>query len=596
MSYKAPLKDMLFDIKHLADIDAVAQIPGFEEAGFDTAQAVLEECAKFNEGVLSPLNWEGDKNPSSWKDGVVTTTPGFKEAYKKYAEGGWQGLQHPLGFGGQGLPKTIGAACGEMLNSANMSFALCPLLSDGAIEALLTAGSDELKAVYLEKLVSGKWTGTMNLTEPQAGSDLAMVRSRAEPQPDGTYKVFGTKIFITYGEHDMAENIVHLVLARVTGAPEGVKGISLFVVPKFMVGQDGALGARNDVHCVSIEHKLGIKASPTAVLQYGDHGGAVGYIVGQENRGLEYMFIMMNSARYAVGMQGIAVAERAYQKAVSFAKDRVQSRPVDGSIAASAPIIHHPDVKRMLMTMRAYTEGCRAMASVAAAAYDASHHHPDAEVRKQNQAFYEYMVPLVKGYSTEMSLEVTSLGVQVHGGMGFIEETGAAQYYRDAKILTIYEGTTAIQANDLVGRKTARDGGQTAKGIAAQIETTEAQLLKQGGAAAKTVARRLKAAREAFVDVVNFVAGNTKASPNAVFAGSVPYLMLAGNVVAGWQMARSLLVAEEHLARGEDTAFMQAKITTAVFYADHLLSKAPGIRDSIVEGADSVTALALEAF
>ncbi|MDP1954511.1 MAG: acyl-CoA dehydrogenase [Polaromonas sp.] len=596
MSYKAPLKDMLFDIKHLADIDAVAQIPGFEEAGFETAQAVLEECAKFNEGVLSPLNWEGDKNPSSWKDGVVTTTPGFKEAYKQYAEGGWQGLQHPLDFGGQGLPKTIGAACGEMLNSANMSFALCPLLSDGAIEALLTAGSDELKAVYLEKLVSGQWTGTMNLTEPQAGSDLAMVRSRAEPQADGSYKVFGTKIFITYGEHDMAENIVHLVLARVTGAPEGVKGISLFVVPKFMVGKDGALGARNDVHCVSIEHKMGIKASPTAVLQYGDHGGAVGYIVGQENRGLEYMFIMMNSARYAVGMQGIAIAERAYQKAVTFAKDRVQSRPVDGSINASAPIIHHPDVKRMLMTMRAYTEGCRAMASVAAAAYDASHHHPDADVRKQNQAFYEYMVPLVKGYSTEMSLEVTSLGVQVHGGMGFIEETGAAQYYRDAKILTIYEGTTAIQANDLVGRKTARDGGQTAKGIAGQIEKTEAALLKQGGAAAKVVAKRLKAAREAFVDVVEFVAGNTKASPNAVFAGSVPYLMLAGNLVAGWQLARSLLVAEEELAAGNDVAFMKAKITTAVFYADHLLSKAPGMRDSIVDGADSVTALALDAF
>jgi len=596
MSYKAPLKDMLFDIKHLADIDAVAQIPGFEEAGFETAQAVLEECAKFNEGVLSPLNWEGDRNPSSFLSGVVTTTPGFKEAYKQYTEGGWQGLQHPLAYGGQGLPKTIGASCGEMLNSANMSFALCPLLSDGAIEALLTAGSDELKATYLEKLVSGQWTGTMNLTEPQAGSDLAMVRSRAAPQPDGTYKVFGTKIYITYGEHDMAENIVHLVLARVTGAPEGVKGISLFVVPKFMVGQDGSLGARNDVHCVSIEHKLGIKASPTAVLQYGDNGGAVGYLVGQENRGLEYMFIMMNSARYAVGMQGIAIAERAYQKAVTFAKDRVQSRPVDGSMNASAPIIHHPDVKRMLMTMRAYTEGCRAMASVAAAAYDASHHHPDADVRKQNQGFYEYMVPLVKGYSTEMSLEVTSLGVQVHGGMGFIEETGAAQYYRDAKILTIYEGTTAIQANDLVGRKTARDGGQTAKAIAAQIERTETELAKQGGAAAKTVARRLKAAREAFVDVVNFVADNTKASPNAVFAGSVPYLMLAGNLVAGWQMARSLLVAEEELLKGNDVAFMQAKITTAVFYADHLLSKVPGMRDSIVEGAESVTALALEAF
>ncbi|UUZ63951.1 acyl-CoA dehydrogenase [Polaromonas sp. P1-6] len=596
MSYKAPLKDMLFDIQHLANIDQVAQIPGFEEAGFDTAQAVLEECAKFNEGVLSPLNFEGDKNPSSWKDGVVTTTPGFKEAFKQYVEGGWQGLQHPADFGGQGLPKTIGAACGEMLNSANMSFALCPLLSDGAIEALLTAGSDELKAVYLEKLVSGEWTGTMNLTEPQAGSDLAMVRSRAEPQAGGSYKVFGTKIFITYGEHDMAENIVHLVLARVTGAPEGVKGISLFVVPKFMVNKDGSLGARNDVHCVSIEHKLGIKASPTAVLQYGDHGGAVGYLVGEENRGLEYMFIMMNSARYAVGMQGIAVAERAYQKAVTFAKDRVQSRPVDGSIKASAPIIHHPDVKRMLMTMRAYTEGCRAMASVAAAAYDASHHHPDAEVRKQNQAFYEFMVPLVKGYSTEMSLEVTSLGVQVHGGMGFIEETGAAQYYRDAKILTIYEGTTAIQANDLVGRKTSRDGGQTAKAIAGQIEATEAELIKQGSADAVAVARRLKAAREALVDVVEFVATNTKAKPNAVFAGSVPYLMLAGNVVAGWQLARSLLVAQEQLAQGVDADFMKAKIITARFYADHLLTKAPGVRDSIVEGADSVTALALDAF
>ncbi|MDO8442391.1 MAG: acyl-CoA dehydrogenase [Polaromonas sp.] len=596
MSYKAPLGDMLFDIKHLANINAVAQMPGFEEAGFETAQAVLEECAKFNEGVLSPLNGEGDKNPSSFRSGVVTTTPGFKEAYKQYAEGGWQGLQHPLDFGGQGLPKTIGAACREMLNSANMSFALCPLLSDGAIEALLTAGSGELKATYLKNLVSGQWTGTMNLTEPQAGSDLAMVRSRAEPQPDGSYKVFGTKIFITYGEHDMAENIVHLVLARVTGAPEGVKGISLFVVPKFMVNKDGSLGARNDVHCVSIEHKLGIKASPTAVLQYGDKGGAVGYIVGEENRGLEYMFIMMNSARYAVGMQGIAIAERAYQKAVQFAKDRIQSRPVDGSINASVPIIHHPDVKRMLMTMRAYTEGCRAMASSAAAAYDASHHHPDAAVRKQNQAFYEYMVPLVKGFSTEMSLEVTSLGVQVHGGMGFIEETGAAQYYRDAKILTIYEGTTAIQANDLVGRKTARDGGQTAKVIAQQIEATEGQLIAQGSAAAKAVAKRLKAARQAFVDVVNFVVGNTKASPNAVFAGSVPYLMLAGNLMAGWQMARSLLAAQEELLKGNEAAFMQAKITTAVFYADHLLSKAPGIRDSIVEGADSVTALALEAF
>ena len=596
MSYLAPLKDMLFNIKQLADIEQIAQLPGFEDAGFETAQAVLEEAAKFNEGVLSPLNWEGDKNPSSWRDGVVTATPGFKEAFQQFAQGGWQGLQHPVDFGGQGLPKTIGAACGEMQNSANMSFALCPLLTDGAIEALLTAGSDALKATYLENLVSGKWTGTMNLTEPQAGSDLAAVRSRAEPQADGSYKVFGTKIFITWGEHDMAENIVHLVLARVTGAPEGVKGISLFVVPKFMVSQDGSLGARNDVHCVSIEHKMGIKASPTAVLQFGDHGGAVGYLVGQENRGLEYMFIMMNAARFGVGVQGIAIAERAYQKAVSFAKDRVQSRPVDGSFPTSAAIIHHPDVKRMLMTMRAYVEGCRAMATVAAAAYDASHHHVDAEVRKQNLAFYEFMVPLIKGYSTEMSLEVTSLGVQVHGGMGFIEETGAAQYYRDAKILTIYEGTTAIQANDLVGRKTARDGGQMAKALAAQIEATEALLIQSGSADALAVSKRLKVARESFVDVVNFVAANTRTNPNAVFAGSVPYLMLAGNLMAGWQLARALLVAQDELAQGVDAPFMKAKITTARFYADHLLTKAPGIRDAIVEGFESVTALALDSF
>ena len=595
MSYKAPVKDMLFNIEHLARIDQIAQMPGFEDAGLETAQAVLEECARFNEEVVAPLNFDADKAPSTHSGTSVTTSKGFKDAYKQYTEGGWQGLQHPSDFGGQGLPKTIGAACVEMLNSANLSFALCPLLTDGATEALLTAGSDELKSTYLEKLVSGDWTGTMNLTEPQAGSDLAQVRTRAEPQPDGTYKVFGTKIFITYGEHDMADNIVHLVLARVQGAPEGVKGISLFVVPKFMVNQDGSLGERNDVYCVSIEHKMGIKASPTAVLQYGDHGGAIGYLVGEENRGLEYMFIMMNAARYAVGVQGIAIADRAYQKAVQYANDRVQSRPVDGSVKGPATIIHHPDVRRMLMTMRALTEGCRAMASTAAAAYDAAHHHPDAEVRQQNQTFYEFMVPLVKGYSTEMSLEVTDLGVQVHGGMGFIEETGAAQYYRDAKILTIYEGTTAIQANDLVGRKTARDGGLTAKAIAAQIEATEKELAA-GSDDAKAVAKRLKAAREAFIDVVDFIAAQAKADPNAAYAGSVPYLLLTGNLVAGWQLGRALLAAEKQLAAGQDAAFMKAKIATARFYADHILTRVPGTRDAIVDGAGSVTALALESF
>ncbi|MBI3348230.1 MAG: acyl-CoA dehydrogenase [Burkholderiales bacterium] len=595
MSYQAPVKDMLFNIQHLAGLETLTEaIPAFADFGLDTAAAVLEECAKLTQDVIAPLNFEGDKNPSSWKDGVVTTTPGFKQAFRAYAEGGWQGLVHPTEFGGQGAPKTIAAACNEMLQSANMSFALCPLLTDGAVEALLTAGSDEQRSVYIPKLLDGSWTGTMNLTEPQAGSDLALVRTRAEPQGDGTYKVFGTKIFITYGEHDMAENIVHLVLARVVGAPEGVKGISLFLVPKFLVNADGSLGARNDAHCVSIEHKMGIKASPTAVLQFGDHGGAIGTLIGQENRGLEYMFIMMNAARYGVGLQGIAIADRAYQKAVGYAKDRVQSRPVDGSVAGSAAIIHHPDVRRMLMTMRALTEGCRAMASTAAAAFDAAHHHPDADARKQNQAFYDFMVPLVKGYSTEMSLEVTSLGVQVHGGMGFIEETGAAQYYRDAKILTIYEGTTAIQANDLVGRKTTRDGGQLARGIAGQIEVTEAALARRDSVAARAVLKALRASREDFLAAVDFIAGQGKTNPNAAYAGSVPYLMLAGNLVAGWQLARALMAAEDALAT--DKAFMEAKITTARFYAEHILPRTASLRAAIVDGADSVTALSLEAF
>ena len=604
MSYTAPVKDMLFCMKELADLEAIARLPGFEDAGLETAQAVLEECARFSGEVLAPLNREGDVHPSTWQAGAVTTTPGFKQAFRQFGEGGWQGLQHPVEFGGQGLPKTIGAACIEMINSANLSFALCPLLTDGAIEALLTAGTPEQQERFIPKMISGEWTGTMNLTEPQAGSDLALVRTRAEPLGDGRYRIFGTKIFITYGEHDMAENIVHLVLARVVGAPEGVKGISLFIVPKFLVNADGSAGARNDAWCVSIEHKLGIKASPTAVLQFGDQGGqgldgpgAIGTLIGAENRGLEYMFIMMNAARYAVGMQGIAVAERAYQKAAAFAKERVQSRPVDGSVAGSATIIHHPDVRRMLMTMRAYTEGCRAMAIVAAAAFDAAHRDPDAETRKQNQAFYEFLVPLVKGYSTEMSIEVASLGVQVHGGMGFIEETGAAQLLRDARILTIYEGTTAIQANDLVGRKTARDGGAVAKGIARQVAATEAELGGRASDAAKSVLKRLRAAREAFEQVVDFIVAQTRSHPNAAFAGSVGYLMLAGNLMAGWQMARSLIAAERLLEAGDgDRAFLEAKVATSRFYAEHLLVKAAGLCESIVEGAESVTAMALDSF
>jgi len=595
MTYRAPVDDMLFCMQWLARLEEVAKLPGFEDAGLDTARAVLDECARFNQEVLAPLNVAGDKNPSSWRDGVVTTTPGFRQAFRQFGEGGWQGLQHPEEFGGQNLPKTIGSACIEMLNSANMSFALCPLLTDGAIEAVLTAGTPAHQSVYLPKMISGEWTGTMNLTEPQAGSDLAQVRTRAESQPDGSYKLFGTKIYITYGEHDMASNIVHLVLARVAGAPEGVKGISLFIVPKFKLDADGKPGERNDVQCVSIEHKLGIKASPTAVLQFGDQGGASGELIGEENRGLEYMFIMMNAARYAVGVQGIGISERAYQKAAAFAKERVQSRPVDGSAPGSATIVHHPDVRRMLMTMRATTEGCRAMAIMAAAVFDTAHRHPEPGMRKAHMALYEFLVPVIKGYATESSLEVANLGIQVHGGMGFIEETGAAQYLRDARILPIYEGTTAIQANDLVGRKTMRDGGKVARAIAGRIAETVAELGRRDSLPARAMARRLDAARKAFEEVVDFITRDV--SPNARYAGSVPYLMLAGTLISGWQLARALAVAEDQLAKGEgDAAFLQAKVATAHFHAEHLLTKLPGLRDSIVEGGDSVCALALEAF
>jgi butyryl-CoA dehydrogenase len=596
MSYTAPLKDMLFVINELAGLANVTALPGCEDATLDTVEAVLEENAKFCGGVVAPLNGPSDKEPSYWHDGQVTTSKGFKDAFKAFAEAGWQGVQHPVEFGGQGLPKLVATPCIEMLNASSISFALCPLLSDGAIEALLTAGSDAQKAKYLVPLVNGQWTGSMNLTEPQAGSDLAAVRTRAVPREDGRYNVFGTKIFITYGEHDFTDNIVHLVLARTPDAPEGVKGISLFIVPKFMVNDDGSLGARNDVHCVSIEHKLGIKASPTAVLQFGDHGGAVGELVGQENRGLEYMFIMMNAARFGVGLQGIGLAERAYQQAVTFARDRVQSRDLAGS-AGPVAIIHHPDVRRMLMSMRAQTEAARALAYVAAATSDCAHHHPDAAVRKENQSVYEYLVPVVKGWSTEMSQDVTLNGVQVHGGMGFIEETGAAQHYRDAKILTIYEGTTAIQANDLVGRKTVRDGGAVANGLIAQVRATANALQAQGGVDQAAIAAHLLAGADALEQVVAFVVANTKTRVKDVFAGSVLYLKLAGIVLGGWQMGRAALVAADKIAAKDgDSGFYQAKIGTARFFADHFLSQSGGLRSAIVDGSAGVLALDVDQF
>ncbi|WP_432382426.1 acyl-CoA dehydrogenase C-terminal domain-containing protein [Duganella sp. P38] len=596
MAYQPPIKDMLFVMNELANLKAVSELPGCEDATPETAEAVLEESAKFVAAEIAPLNHAADKEPSYWtKDGVVTSK-GFKQAFRQFAEAGWQGLQHPTDFGGQGLPKLVGTPCVEMLHGANISFALCPLLSDGAIEALLTAGDDQLKATYLENLVTGKWTGTMNLTEPQAGSDLAAVRTRAEPQGDGTYKIFGTKIFITYGDHDMTDNIVHLVLARTPDAPAGVKGISLFIVPKFLVNADGSLGARNDAHCVSIEHKLGIKASPTAVLQFGDNGGAIGTLVGEENRGLEYMFIMMNAARFGVGLQGIGLSEHAYQHALAYAKERVQSRDLNGSPAGVA-IINHPDVRRLLMNMRSQTEAARALAYVGASLYDKAHHSADADERAQHQAVYEYLVPIIKGWSTELSQDVARDGVQIHGGMGFIEETGAAQHYRDAKILTIYEGTTAIQANDLIGRKTVRDGGKVAKDLIAQVRATEAELGTQDGADFAAIRKQLAQGAAELEAVVDYVVANIKSDIKGVFSGSVPYLKLAGIVLGGWQMARAALIAQQKLSAGEgDAGFYKAKIATARFFAEHILSQAAGIRTSITEGSAGVLALDIEQF
>ena len=594
--YNAPLRDMHFVMKELAGLEQVVQLPGYEEVDTDLSDAILEEASKFAGNVLSPINFSGDQEGSKWHDKAVTVPAGFKEAYTQFAENGWTALACSPEFGGQGLPKLISTAVNEMWKSANMAFSLCPMLTTGAIEALMTAGSDALKQKFLPKMVSGEWTGTMNLTEPSAGSDLAAVRTRAEPQGDGSYKIFGQKIFITYGDHNMTENIVHLVLARLPNAPEGVKGISLFVVPKFMVKDDGSLGERNDAYCVSIEHKLGIHASPTAVMAFGDHGGAVGYLVGEENRGLEYMFIMMNAARFAVGMEGVALAERAYQQAVWYAKDRIQGTELGVRGGPKVSILKHPDVRRLLMSMRSQTEAARALAYVVAAAMDAAKHHPDEAVRAANQAFADLMIPVVKGHSTEMSIEVASEGVQVHGGMGFIEETGAAQHLRDARITAIYEGTTAIQANDLIGRKMAREGGATIKAVIAEMRKLDAKLAAQNGADFVAIRKRFAAGVDALEQAANWIVAIFKDDIKAAHAGSVHFLRLLGIVAGGWQMARAALVAQEKIAGGDSDPFYAAKIVTARFFADHQLTKAQGLTDSIIDGATGTLALAEELF
>jgi 3-(methylthio)propanoyl-CoA dehydrogenase len=590
--YKAPLRDMHFVLHELAGLAEVARLPGCEEVNAELVDQILDQSAKFASEVLAPLNQSADQEGSHWDKGKVTTPKGFKEAYKQFIEAGWNGLQAPAEYGGQGLPKIVSMPVVEMWKSANLSFSLVTMLTGGAAEALILRGSDAQKKQYLPKMVEGTWTGTMNLTEPQAGTDLALVRTKATREGDH-YRVSGQKIFITYGEHDLTENIVHLVLARVEGAPEGVRGISMFLVPKFLPKADGSPGERNAVQCASIEHKLGIHASPTAVLVYEN---ATGFLVGEENRGLEYMFIMMNLARFAVGMEGLSISERAYQQALAYAKDRVQSRDVAGG-GKAVTIIHHPDVRRMLMSMKSQIEAMRALAYVVAAGVDKSLRHPDKTERARNQAFVDLMIPIVKGWFTETGIEIASTGIQVHGGMGFIEDTGAAQHLRDARITTIYEGTTGIQANDLIGRKIAREGGATAKEVIAAIRLVETELGKAAGEDMAATREALSAALTAAEECVAWMVITYGNDIKAAHAGAVPFLKLMGIVCGGWQLARSALVAQQRLSEGKgDKSFYEAKIKTARFYADHVLTQAPGLRNTIVHGASAVMALAEEQF
>jgi alkylation response protein AidB-like acyl-CoA dehydrogenase len=588
--YQAPLNDMRFVLRELADQKLIAELPGSEDAVSDVAEAILEEAAKFAGGVLSPLNRSGDVEGVRWHDTQVSTAAGWKKAYGAFVEGGWNALACPREFGGQGLPRVLSALVEEMWNGANMSFTLCPMLTRGAIEAIDLRGSEHQKKTYLPKMVSGEWTGTMNLTEPQAGSDLAAVRTRAEPIGNGRYKLDGQKIFITYGEHDLTDNIIHMVLARTPGAPEGVKGISLFLVPKFLVNPDGSIGERNDVRCLSVEHKLGIHASPTCVLAYGQQGGALGELVGEENRGLEYMFIMMNAARFAVGLEGVGLSERAFQSALSFANERVQG--TEPGERGRVPIVRHPDVRRMLMLMKSQTEAMRALAALAAVALDAARLHPKPEERRRHQAAADLLIPVVKGWCTETSVEIASLGVQVHGGMGFIEETGIAQQFRDSRITPIYEGTTAIQANDLIGRKLARDGGTAATAVIGEMRVLQAGLQKTPGLA--EVAAVFADAVDALERSVRYVVSQYASELRQVSVGAVPLLKLFGIVAGGWQLLRSAAIASERLAGTGDgplpADFYRAKIDTARFYAHHVLSQAPGLAHAIVHGAEGALA------
>jgi len=581
--YKVPQKELAFIFDEIVNYSDICSMPGFEDASRDMVDVVLPEAAKFFEDIVAPTNHETDKHPAFLKDGEVVTSPGLDPIYRQMVEAGWCCLNGDSNYGGAGFPSVVDLAVQEMLQTANCGFSLLPMLTRGVVHALNQYGTDEQKETYLGKLISGAWSGTMNLTEPQAGSDLSAVKTKAILNGDH-YLISGQKIYITWGDHSCADNIIHLVLARRPDAPEGNQGISLFLVPKFLVNADGSLGERNDVKPVGVEHKLGIHSSPTCTLAFGDNGGAIGYLVGEENKGLQCMFTMMNNARLSVGHQGVALGERAYQQAVAYATDRVQGRA--SGVEGRAAIIHHSDVKRMLMQMRALTEGGRAMSYYAIAAEDRSSHHPDEQVRAQSAQMVELLTPLVKGWCTEVAMESTSLGVQVHGGMGFIEETGAAQHMRDARILPIYEGTNGIQALDFIGRKCLRDGGQTVKLLLADMQATVEQLASAHGSTVN-LRNRLRHSVEQCQEKLNYVLENSSDSQGIAYN----FMMMYGNTVSYWLLVKLAAAAEERLAGGETDRFYNQKIATAEFFSTQILPRNSGYLATLILGAGSFDAL-----
>jgi len=591
--FQAPLEEIRFVINNLADFEQVSALPGYEEVDGDLADAILEEASKLATEILAPLNRIGDIQGCVCENGVVHTPDGFKNAYAQFVGGGWNSLVFDSAYGGQGLPRLLSTAVSEMCHSANMAFMLCPILTQGAAEALSHHGSNGLKAAYLAKLISGEWSGTMNLTEPQAGSDLGQVRTKAVPNGDH-YRISGTKIFITFGEHDMAENIIHMVLARTPDAPDGVKGISLFLVPKFLPNDDGRPGQRNDLRCVSIEHKLGINASPTAVMAFGDNDGAIGYLVGEKNHGLAYMFTMMNTERLAVGLEGVGIAERAYQQAREYANYRVQGRKIGNDSPDAVAIIEHPDVRRMLLSMKSQTEATRGLAYFVASQLDISEHHADDEISRRAAALVDLLTPVVKAWSSDTGIEVASTGIQVHGGMGFIEESGAPQYYRDARIASIYEGTNGIQANDLVGRKVGRENGETAVALIAEMRDLDRALAATEQSDIAVIRHALSESIDALEAATNWIAKTWRDDPAAVAAGAVPYLRLLGLTVGGWIMARGALAAAAQLADGSGRAdFLSGRIISSRFFADQLLVQTSGLAIIVTDGSAVVTALSV---